>query len=37
MKDNAAGVAIKDFFGLKLEMYQFFVDKSEHKYAKGVG
>ena len=37
MKDEAAGVAIKKFVGLKPNMYSFLVgDSSEHKKAKGV-
>ena len=37
MKDEAGGVAIKEFVGLKPKMYSFSVDdSSEHKKAKGV-
>ena len=37
MKDETAGVAIKEFVGLKPKMYSFLVDdSSEHKKAKGV-
>ena len=37
MKDKAAGVAIKEFFGLKPKMYSFLIDDiSDHKKAKGV-
>ena len=36
MKDETAGVAIKEFVGLNLKMYSFLVDdSSEHKKAKG--
>ena len=36
MKDETAGVAIKEFVGLKSKMYLFLVnDSSEHKNAKG--
>ena len=36
MKDETAGVAIKEFVGLKLKMYLSLVnDSSEHKNAKG--
>ena len=34
MKDETAGVTIKDFVGLKPKMYAFFVDNSKHKKAK---
>ena len=38
MKDETAGVAIKEFVGLKPKTYSFLVDDSnEHKKAKGVG
>ena len=37
MKDETAGVAIKEFFGLKPKMYSYLVDdNSKHKNAKGV-
>ena len=37
MKDETAGVAIKEFVGLKPKMYSFLVDdSSEHKKAIGV-
>ena len=37
MKDKTAGVAIKEFVGLKPKMYSFLVDdNSEHKKAKGI-
>ena len=36
MKDKTAGVAIKKFFGLKLKMYSFLVENSEHDKAKGL-
>ena len=36
MKDEAGGVAIEEFVGLKPNMYLFLVDNSEHKKAKGV-
>ena len=37
MKDETNGVAIKEIFGLKPEMYSFLVDdSSEHRKAKGV-
>ena len=37
MKDETAGVAIKEFIGLKPKMYYFLVDdSSEHKKAKGL-
>ena len=36
MKNETAGVAIKEFVGLKPKMYSFLVDISEHKKAKGV-
>ena len=37
MKDETAGVAIKEFVGLKPNMYSYFVDdNNEHKNAKGV-
>ena len=37
MKDNTAGVAIKEFVGLKPKIYQILVDdNSEHEKAKGV-
>ena len=36
MKDEAGGVAIEEFVGLKPHMYLFLVDNSEHKKAKGV-
>ena len=36
LKDETAGVAIKEFVGLKLKMYSYLTDnKSEHKKAKG--
>ena len=35
MKDEAGDVAIREFFGLKLQMYSFSLDdKSEHKKQK---
>ena len=37
MKDGTAGVAIKEFVGLRPKMHSFLVDdSSEHKKAKGV-
>ena len=37
MKDEAAGIAIKELVGLKPEMYSYIADdNSEHKKAKGV-
>ena len=37
MKDETAGIAIKEFVGLNLKMYSFLVDdSSDHKKAKGV-
>ena len=37
MKDEAAGVAIDEFVGLKPKMYSYLVDdNSEHKRAKGM-
>ena len=37
MKDEKAGVPIKEFFGLKPRMYSFFVhDSREHKKAKSI-
>ena len=36
MKDEAGVVAIKEFVGLKPELYPFFLDNGEHKKAKGV-
>ena len=37
MKDQAGGVAIEEFVGLKPKMHSFSVDSSsEHKKAKGV-
>ena len=36
MKDETGGVAIEEFFELKLKMYSFLVDNSEHKKVKGV-
>ena len=38
MKDQAAGIAIKEFFGLKLFLiYSFLIDEnSEHKKGKGA-
>ena len=37
MEDETAGVAIKEFVGLKLKMYSFLIDdSSEHKKAKSV-
>ena len=37
MEDEAAGVAIKEFLGLKLKMYSFLIyDSSEHKKVKSV-
>ena len=37
MKDETAGVSIKEFVGLKPKMYSYLVNgKSEHKKAKGV-
>ena len=33
IKDETAGVGIKEFVGLKLKMYSFQVDNSEHKNA----
>ena len=35
MKDETAGIAVKEFVGLKPNMYSFLVDNSrEHKKAK---
>ena len=37
IKDETAGVAIKEFVGLKQMMYSYLVnDSSEHKKVKGV-
>ena len=38
MKDQAAGIAIKEFFGLKLFLiFSFLIDEnSEHKKGKGA-
>ena len=36
MKDETGGVAVKEFVGLKPEMYSFLVDNNNHKKAKGV-
>ena len=36
MKDETVGVAIEEFVGLKLKIYSFLVDNSEHKKVKGV-
>ena len=37
MKDETAGVSIKEIAGLKLQMYSYLVDdNSQHKKAKGV-
>ena len=37
MNDETSGVAIEEFFGLKLKMYSFLADdNSEHKKLKGV-
>ena len=36
MKNQTAGVTIKEFVELKPKMYSFSVDNSEHKKAKGV-
>ena len=37
MKDETAGVAIKEFVGLKPQMYSFSIDdSSEHKKSNGV-
>ena len=37
MKDETAGVTIKEFVRLKPKMYSYFVDdNNEHKKAKGV-
>ena len=37
MKDETAGVPIKEFVGLKPKMYSYLVNgKSKHKKAKGV-
>ena len=37
MKDETAGVVIKEFVGLNPNIYQFLLDdRSEHKKAKGV-
>ena len=37
MKDETAGVAIWEFFGLKPKMYSHLVDdNSEHEKAKGI-
>ena len=36
MKDEAGGVAIEEFVGLKPKMYSFLVENSQHKKAKGV-
>ena len=36
MKDETRSVANEEFVGLKLKMYSFLVDSSEHKKAKGV-
>ena len=36
MKDETAGVAIREFVGLKSKMYSFLVnDSGEHKNSKG--
>ena len=36
MKDETAGIVIKEFVGLKPKIYAFLVENSEHKKAKGV-
>ena len=36
MKDKTIGVAIEEFVWLKLKMYSFLVDKSEHRKANDV-
>ena len=36
MKDEAGGVAIEEFVGLKPKMYLFLVDNSQHKKARRV-
>ena len=36
MKDEIAGIAIKEFVWLRPKMYSFLVDNSEHKKARGV-
>ena len=36
MKDKTIGVAIDEFVWLKLKMYSFLVDKSEHRKANDV-
>ena len=36
MKDETAGVAIKEFVGLKPKMYSFLVENSKHKKAKNM-
>ena len=36
MKDETAGIGIKEFIRLKPKMYSLLVDNSEHKKAKGV-
>ena len=35
-ESKTGGVAIEEFVGLKLKMYSFLVDKSEHKKVHGV-
>ena len=36
MKDEIAGIAIKEFAWLRPKMYSFLIDNSEHKKARGV-
>ena len=36
MKDETRGIAIEKYVGLKFKMFSFFVEKNEHKKAKGV-
>ena len=36
MKNETSGVASEEFFRLKVKIYSFFVDNSEHKKAKHV-
>ena len=36
MKDETAGIEIKEFSGLKPKMYSYLVGNSEHKKAKGL-
>ena len=36
MKDEIAGIAIKEFVWLRPKMYSFLIDNSEHKKARGV-